>query len=83
MAIALADVRRFLKLFDVTDDSSAVLDRLLHLLATHPVTGKQVHDANIVATMLEHCVRRLLTFNAADFQRFTKVIALVPLPAMK
>ena len=33
-------------------------------------SGKQVHDANIVATMLAHGVGRLLTFNVADFQRF-------------
>jgi predicted nucleic acid-binding protein len=58
-----------------------VLDRLLQLLATHQVTGKQLHDANIVATLLEHGVRRLVTFNIGDFQRFADVITLVPLSA--
>jgi predicted nucleic acid-binding protein len=78
---ALADVRRFRASFEIAADSSAVFDRLLQLLATHPVAGKQVHDANLVATMLEHGVRRLLTFNAGDFQRFAGSIDLVPLPA--
>lgn len=81
MATALADVRRFRASFEIAEDSSTVLDRLLQLLTTHPVTGKQVHDANLVATMLEHDVCRLLTFNTADFQRFADVITLVPLPA--
>ena len=36
--------------------------------------GRQVHDANIVATMLAHSERRLLTFNAVDFQRFAEMI---------
>ena len=35
-----------------------------------PVSGKQVHDANIVAAMLAHGERRLVTFNAKDFQRY-------------
>ncbi len=39
--------------------------------------GKQVHDANIVATMLAHGETRLLTFNGADFRRFSSVIEVV------
>jgi predicted nucleic acid-binding protein len=40
-----------------------------------------VHDANIVATMHVHDVRRLLTFNTGDFRRFTGIINLESLPA--
>ena len=36
--------------------------------------GKQVHDANIVATMLAFDVPRLITYNGADFQRFAGLI---------
>lgn len=39
--------------------------------------GKQVHGANIVATMLAHGETRLLTFNLADFQRFDSLIELI------
>ena len=35
------------------------------------------HDANIVATMLAHGETRLLTFNEADFRRFSSVIGIV------
>ncbi len=59
-----------------------MLDRLLELLAEHPNAGKQVHDANIVATMHAHGVRRLLTFNTNDFRRFAGIIDLEPLPPM-
>ena len=41
--------------------------------------GKQVHDANIVATMRVHSVPRLLTHNVRDFARFGAVIEVVPL----
>ena len=42
-----------------------------------PRRQEQVHDANIVATMLAHGERRLLTFNGSDFQRFNDVIEIV------
>ena len=42
-----------------------------------PLAGKQVHDANIVATMLAHGRRRLATFNVKDFIRFGDRIEIV------
>ena len=77
MAAAIADVHGFDAAFNVAADGPDVFDRLLQLLAAHPGGGKQVHDANLVATMLEHRIRRLLTFNAADFRRFDSLIEVV------
>ena len=74
MTTAIADVRSFQSALEVADDGVSVFERLLELLATFPGAGRQVHDANIVATMLTHGVRRLLTFNAGDFQRFAGAI---------
>ena len=39
-----------------------MFDKLVELLARVLVAGKQVHDANLVATMLAYGVARLLTF---------------------
>ena len=47
-----------------------VTELLLDLCASAPVGGKQIHDANIVATMLAYGERRLLTLNASDFRRY-------------
>jgi predicted nucleic acid-binding protein len=80
MATAITDVRQFQSAFSIAEDGGAVLDRLLTLLELFPSAGKHVHDANVVATMLTHGLRRLLTFNTADFQRFAELIALEPLP---
>ena len=79
MTTAIADVRRFRAALDVAEERPGVLDRLLDLLAAHRTTGRQVHDANIVATMLEHGIRRLLTFNTADFLRFARIVDIEPL----
>ena len=81
MAAAIADVQRFRLAFNLAEDRLDVLDRLLQLLSTHPGAGKQIHDANLVATMLAHGITRLLTFNAADFQRFGPATTLEPVRA--
>ncbi len=74
---AVADAEGFLAKFNVAEDGLRVTRTLLQLLAQYPSGGKQVHDANIVATMLTHGITRLLTFNEADFRRFGSVIEVV------
>jgi predicted nucleic acid-binding protein len=77
MAEAIADVQGFEQDFNVAEDGPEVFAELRRLLTGVPIAGKQVHDANIVATMLAHGITRLLTFNAADFRRFGSLIELV------
>jgi predicted nucleic acid-binding protein len=79
MATAIADVQTFRAAFGIAEERAGVLDRLLDLLAAQSGSGSRVHDANMVATMLEHSIRRLLTFNAADFRRFARIIDIEPL----
>ena len=74
---ALDDVVRFAATFEVLEDGPAVTDRLVSLCREVPGGGRQIHDANIVATMLAHGEHRLLTFNLADFRRFGDRIELV------
>jgi predicted nucleic acid-binding protein len=63
--------------FAVVEDSPVVWDELMELCRRYSFGGRQVHDANIVATMLAYGERRLLTFNDPDFQRFNDVIEIV------
>ena len=74
---ALNDVERLASLFDLLEDGPAVTDRLVSLCREVSVGGRQIHDASIVATMLAHGERRLLTFNQADFRRYGDRIELV------
>jgi hypothetical protein len=55
-----------------------VLHELLLLVARRGVRGKQVHDANVVATMMANRVARLATLNLSDFRRYEDLIALEP-----
>ena len=75
---ALDDVERLVAAFEVWEDGPVVTDRLVSLCREVPIGGRQIHDANIVATMLAHGERgKLLTFNAADFRRYRDRIELV------
>ncbi|MBF0153904.1 MAG: type II toxin-antitoxin system VapC family toxin [Magnetococcales bacterium] len=61
----------------VFDETEKVGDWLLSLVAEIPCGGKQIHDANIVATMLAYGITTLATYNVADFRRFGGHIRLV------
>ena len=74
---ALEDVDRMLGTYDVLEDGPAVTEALIALCRDIPVGGQQVHDANIVATMLAYGERSLLTFNLADFRRYGGLIEVV------
>lgn len=65
--------------FLVAEDSPLVTDRLRSLILTISVGGKQIHDANIVATMLVYGIPRLLTHNTTDFGHYSGLITVVPL----
>ncbi|MGB8930875.1 MAG: PIN domain-containing protein [Anaeromyxobacteraceae bacterium] len=75
---ALDALTRSLEGCAVLDETAAVLNELLMLVARRGVRGKQVHDANVVATMIANRVTRLATLDASDFSRYEDVITLEP-----
>ena len=59
-------------------DNPAVHYVWRQLLVDHNVSGVQVHDARLVASMQVHGVPRILTFNARDFARYPGIEAIHP-----
>jgi len=78
MATLVKNVQDFEKQFNVAEDGPTVTGSLLSLLLAVACSGKQVHDANIVATMLAQGITRLLTHNTSDFSRFHAWISVIP-----
>jgi len=76
---ALGNVRAIRARTTLLAEDSTVADRLLGLLADVECRGKQVHDANLVATMLVHGVGTVVTMNLADFARFEQHVSLIRL----
>lgn len=64
----------------MADDTAAVTEQLIKLMANFEIGGKQIHDANIVATMLAYGIPCLLTRNTKDFERFADVIEISGIP---
>jgi predicted nucleic acid-binding protein len=79
MPTLTAEIQAFQSRFQIAEDNYQIMINLLNLLNQVPVGGKQVHDANIVATMQAHGLQYLLTHNPGDFNRFTGYITLIPL----
>ena len=77
MPEALSDIAWIKERFEIIEDGPRVTAHLVALCREIPVGGKQVHDANIVATMLAHGERRLATLNAKDFRRYGDRIEII------
>lgn len=64
--------------FRLLTDERGVFARWRELIVAHQVQGKLAHDARLVAAMIRHGVRHLLTFNTPDFARFPDITAISP-----
>lgn len=74
--VVLRQVMDFCQRFEVAEDSVVVRGCLLDLVDKLQISGKQIHDANIVATIQAYGIGTLLTHNTKDFQRFVPAINL-------
>jgi predicted nucleic acid-binding protein len=75
----VAEVKHLIKQYHLAEESHRVTEELLGLMISYPIGGRQVHDANIVATMAAYGIRSLLTENISDFNRFSAIIEIIPL----
>jgi predicted nucleic acid-binding protein len=73
VADALDNVRSVSARVRVLEETRGVALRLLTVVSESGSSGKRVHDANIVATMQEHGVRKLITDNLDDFERYEQI----------
>lgn len=65
-------------IFPTLRDERGILGPWLTLARNNRVIGKQAHDARLAAAMQRHGLTHILTFNGADFARFSHVIVLDP-----
>ena len=75
----IRQVRFFTDRFQMAGDIARVTHHLLALMEQFSIGGRQVHDANIVATMQTYGIKQLLTHNKKDFDRFSSLISVLPL----
>ncbi len=75
---AQRELARFKELFQVLPESDAILPEWERLVSSYRVSGKNAHDARLVAVMNVNKVDKILTFNTTDFVRFQEIQVLDP-----
>ena len=78
IAEADAEIDKYRRLYRMRPDTAAIFDVWHSLVVSYGVSGVAAHDARLVAAMQVHGIANLLTFNAADFARYTHITVLHP-----
>jgi predicted nucleic acid-binding protein len=71
----LTAVQDFFRLLHYTPEVTEAWERIV---TTQGVSGKQTHDAHLVAIMQVNAVPSILTFNGSHFERFSGIAVLDP-----
>jgi predicted nucleic acid-binding protein len=72
------EVQGFMRRFDFLTEDRDTFEHWLQLVSAHQVSGRQVHDARLVAHMLARNISSLLTANTKDFIRYPQIQLLDP-----
>ena len=75
---AATEIRVLLGLFRLLPYLPQVFETWQRIVLTQGISGKQGHDAHLVAMMQVHSITSILTFNTEDFIRFPGIQVLNP-----
>lgn len=80
LPLANRSLRLVERVFPMLADSPAIYAEWRRLVVAFGVSGAQVHDTRLVATMIAHGISHILTLNTADFVRFASagIVAVHP-----
>ena len=76
--VAIRELAVLKRLFPMLPESPAVYERWERLVVTYKVSGKNTHDARLVAAMEVHGIGKILTFNVQDFTRYKDIEVMHP-----
>jgi predicted nucleic acid-binding protein len=65
-------------MFLLLNDTPEIFSASERIVSRYQVTGKQAHDARLVAAMEVHNLTHLLSFNDRDFKRFAEITVVNP-----
>jgi len=77
-AAALAAISSLLGFLRFLPVPAHTVGELIHLLGRRPVTGGDVFDLQLLATMNVDGIHRIYTFNIDDFAAFSEIAAATP-----
>ena len=71
-------VARFEQLYQILPENPDVYPLWRNLVAKYSVSGLKAYDTRIVASAMVYGVTKILTFNTADYRRYTEIEVLDP-----
>jgi hypothetical protein len=75
---AAAQLAKMKYFFAILPDTAEALPEWERLVIQRQVSGKKTHDARLVAAMNVQSVSHILTFNSADFSRYSGITVIEP-----
>ncbi len=75
---AQQEVSNIEKTLTLLADVPAIYSAWKQIVTAHKVKGVKVYDARLAAIMSVYAVENVLTFNSADFERFSDIRAIAP-----
>jgi predicted nucleic acid-binding protein len=75
---AAVAIKNFAAALSRLDDPINLYDEWLRIVSSQKVSGKESHDARLVAFMGLHGIQHLLTYNVTDFSRYTYISLVDP-----
>ena len=70
-------MKEFLSQFTLVHEKESTIHVLIALIGKYAISRQEIHDMNIVATMIDNNISHLLTYNVKDFRQINE-IQLVP-----
>lgn len=78
-SFANALIIKFCHSFRLLRDERAIYEAWFELVFTQQISGVKSYDARLAAAMQRHEITHFLTFNAADFRRYSHITVINPL----
>lgn len=75
---AIEAISGFATLLHVLPTPARAIALLVDLVRRHPVTGGDVFDLQLIATMQANGIQRIYTFNTEDFNVFPELTVIAP-----
>jgi predicted nucleic acid-binding protein len=75
---AAGELTALRRLFALLPATATIFQEWERLVTTHRVSGKNTHDAHIVAAMNVYGISTIMTFNVQDFARYSNISAVHP-----
>jgi len=75
---SLHNIRQFMNHCMIIEETEVSLNLLIEYVGKFSISGKHIHDINLIAIMAAYNIKTLITMNPSDFKLFPELTVLGP-----